>query len=241
MSQFRKADSSVYSTFLDMIEKVFPELSGYSFGLLFREKIKKSRGGLILAEACQPGKLLSYFAKNDNGNPFDFLIIVDEMAWSCAADDDKIRIMRHELRHINISEKGVPRLIGHDFQDFYIEVELNKDNPSWCQHVAEVTLAGYAQVKDGQPDPRTQHRVDGQVTKDPQRQTHLAPDFAAKLAKVARDATDKILVAGNAPKFSVPTKKREEMSEMSTVRDKSNKKQTLDDLARDRGLLRATA
>jgi len=226
MSQFRKADSSVYSTFLDMIEKIFPELSGYSFGLLFREVIKKSRGGVILAEVCQPGKLLSYYAKNDNGNPFDFLIIVDEMVWACANPEDKIRIMRHELRHINLSEKGVPRLIGHDFQDFYVEVDLNKDNPSWCQHLIEVTLAGYNQVKDGQPDPRTDPRAVGQVTKDPQRQTHMAPDFTAKVAK---DAADKILVSGSAPKFSIPPVPKTKLPAAMAM--------SLNDLAREKGLL----
>jgi hypothetical protein len=174
MSQFRKADSSVYTTFLDMIEKVFPNLSSYSFGLLYREKIKKSKGGVIMAEICQPTKLLSYFAKNDNGNPFDFLIIVDEMVWVCAKDIDRVRLMRHELRHINISEKGVARLIGHDFQDFYTEVDLNADDPSWGQKLVEITLAGYDQVKAGEKDPRNEPREGvTEVTKDPQRQTKL--------------------------------------------------------------------
>jgi hypothetical protein len=173
MSQFRKADSSVYTTFLDMIEKVFPNLSSYSFGLLYREKIKKSKGGVIMAEICQPTKLLSYFAKNDNGNPFDFLIIVDEMAWCCANDNDKIRLMRHELRHISISEKGVARLIGHDFQDFYAECDLNADDPSWGQKLAEIILAGYDQVKAGEKDPRIHPEDVTEMTKDPQRQTML--------------------------------------------------------------------
>jgi hypothetical protein len=157
-----------------MIEKVFPNLSSYSFGLLYREKIKKSKGGVIMAEICQPTKLLSYFAKNDNGNPFDFLIIVDEMVWVCANDNDRVRLMRHELRHINISEKGVARLIGHDFQDFYTEVDLNADDPSWGQKLVEVTLAGYDQVKAGEKDPRNEPREGvTEVTKDPQRQTKL--------------------------------------------------------------------
>jgi hypothetical protein len=183
MSQFRKADSSVYTTFLDMIEKVFPKLSSYSFGLLYREKMKKSKGGLILAEICQPTKLLSYFAKNDSGNPFDFLIIVDEMAWCCAKADDRIRIIRHELRHIDISDKGVARLIGHDFQDFYAECDLNADSPTWAQKLVEIVLAGYGQVKDGQKDPRTETQEGvTEMTKDPQRQTKLPEDVKEKAA-----------------------------------------------------------
>jgi hypothetical protein len=208
MSQFRKADSSVYTTFLDMIDQVFPELTGYSFGMLYRETMKKSKGGVILAEICQPGKLLSYFAKNDNGNPFDFLIIVDEMAWCCAKECDRIRLMRHELRHINISAKGVPRLLGHDFQDFYIECDLNSDDPSWGQKLAEIVKAGYDQVKAGEKDPRTEHGDKEEVTpvtKDPERQTKLPAEVVKKLSpevveKIAKDAADKIteIAAGTA-------------------------------------------
>lgn len=186
MGDFKKADSSVYSTFLELIEKTFPELSGYSFGLLFREKIKRSRGGVIVAQICMPTKLLSYFAKNDDGNPFDFLLIADEMAWACARDEDRIRIIRHELRHVNISEKGVPRLVDHDFQDFYAEVDLNADDPSWLQKLVEITLAGYNQVKDGQADPRIDRRDADDVvpvTEDPQRQTQLPIKIAGGLKK----------------------------------------------------------
>lgn len=191
MSQFRKADSSVYTVFLDMIEKVFPELTGYSFGLLYREKIKKSKGGLILAEICQPTKLLSYFAKNDNGNPFDFLIIVDEMAWCCAKECDRIRLMRHELRHVNISDKGVARLIGHDYQDFYKEVDINVDDPTWCQKLVEVILAGYNQVKAGEKDPRNEPREGvKEMTRDPQRQTQLPVDSKNAGGTIAKAPED---------------------------------------------------
>lgn len=176
MSEFSKADSSVYEIFMQMLDKHFPELSSYSFGLLFRDKVKKSRGGTVLASICQPTKLMSFYAKNDAGNPFDYLMIIDEMVWACASDEDRVRIVRHELRHCHITEKGDPKLVGHDFEDFYKEVEINKDNPNWANHLVEVTLAAYKQVKDGQKDPRVNRR-DAEdlkpVTKDPQIQTKL--------------------------------------------------------------------
>lgn len=176
MSDFRKADSSVYATFLKMISKTFPELSNFSFGLLFRDKIKKTRGRIVLAEIALPGKLLSYYAKNDDGNPFDFLLIVDEMIWACARPEDRIRLVRHELRHVFISDKGQPKLIDHDFADFHVEVELNTEDPNWASKLCEIAEAGYKQVKDGQKDPRID-RVDADdlipMTKSPQRQVQL--------------------------------------------------------------------
>jgi len=226
MSQFRKADSSVYATFLDMIEKVFPELTGYSFGLLYREKMKKSRGGIIMAEICRPTKLLSYFAKNDAGNPFDFLIIVDEMAWCCAKECDRIRLMRHELRHIHISDKGVAGLLGHDYQDFYAEVEINIDDPTWAQKLAAVILAGYDQVKDGQRDPRTEHQGKEEVTevtKDPERQTKLAPHLPTPREEVV-EAVGK--------EFTEKTVK----SATDVIMESLDATSKLDDLAKSKGL-----
>ena len=210
MSQFRKADSSVYATFLDMIENVFPELTGYSFGLLYREKMKKSKGGLIMAEICQPTKLLSYFAKNDAGNPFDFLIIVDEMAWCCAKECDRIRLMRHELRHVDLSDKGVARLVGHDYQDFYAEVEINVDDPKWGQKLVEVILAGYDQVKAGERDPRTEHQDKDDVvavTKDPERQTKLAPEKKGGKEYVGRDKNLKAVWVDKEPADAIGAEK----------------------------------
>jgi hypothetical protein len=159
-----------------MISKTFPELSNFSFGLLFRDKIKKSKGRITLAEICLPNKLLSYYARNDDGAPFDFLMIVDEMIWACARPEDRIRLIRHELRHVLISDKGKPQLIDHDFADFFKEVELNTDDPTWANRLCEIAEAGYKQVKDGQKDPRID-RVDAEdlapVTKSPQRQVQL--------------------------------------------------------------------
>jgi hypothetical protein len=211
-----------------MIEKVFPELTGYSFGLLYRDKMKKSKGGLILAEICQPTKLLSYFAKNDNGNPFDFLIIVDEMAWCCSKENDRIRLMRHELRHVNISEKGVARLIGHDYQDFYAEVDINVDDPTWCQKLVAVVLAGYDQVKDGQKDPRTEVQEGvTEMTKDPQRQTKLnlgdpkEKEFFPKNGDVETLSTDdKTDIAAGIKKGLKSNSAKSTVVEMGKIRNK---------------------
>lgn len=244
MSQFRKADSSVYTTFLDLIEQVFPELTGYSFGLLYREKIKKSRGGVILAEICQPSKLLSYFAKNDAGNPFDFLIIVDEMAWCCAKETDRIRIIRHELRHINMSDKGVARLIGHDFEDFYAEVDLNADDPSWGQKLVEVVVAGYDQVKAGERDPRTEHQgADGvePVTKDPVRQTQLPieskPEDDGELPADSKRAILEASVKSSKTYIGRGKDNNPMYEEDVKAAVNSGVSKSLDDLARDNGLI----
>jgi hypothetical protein len=229
MSQFRQADPSVYETFLELISKTFPELSNYSFGLLFRESIKKSKGRITLAEIALPGKLLSYYAKNADGNPFDFLIIVDEMIWACAREEDCVRIIRHELRHVEISEKGQPRLIGHDFADFHAEVELNSDDPMWASKLCEVALAGYKQVKDGQADPRIDNRASEDLapTGPPQRQVQIESAIKESGEKSTKHG-------GMNPSGSGGS---DEDTEVSPSNETLPHNMSLDDLARSKGLL----
>jgi len=230
-SIFSKADSSVYSEFLDLVEKVFPELSGFSFGLLFRSKMKKSRGNLVLAEICLPTKLMSFFAKNDAGNPYDYLMIIDEMAWACATAADRTRIVRHELRHVFVDEKGNPKLVDHDFADFHIEVELNSDAPMWGSNLAEVTMAGYKQVKDGQKDPR-QNRADAEdlkpVTKEPQRQTQIESAIKSGVKKGMNDLKGK---AGDIPLKTASQRARDKYFDRS--------KSVMENLE-DKGLVKPT-
>lgn len=232
---FRKADESVHQTFIEMVEKVFPELSGYSFGLLFREKIKKGRGRVTLAEICLPSKLLSYYARNSQGNPYDFLMVIDEMVWAVADEDDRIRIVRHELRHVYIDEKGKCRLVGHDFEDFHEEVRLNADKPDWAARLVKITDAGYKQVKDGGNDPRVDRRDAPEPAVDKPRQVQIE----AETAKTKRPPKGKPLVTvfedtGSDDKLLDLEKKSKEIQERANSGSASRK---LDDLARKRGLL----
>lgn len=181
--QFTKADSSVYEKYLQVVEETFPNLSGFSFGLLFRTKLKRSRGNVVFSEICLPSKLMSYFAKDASGNPYDYLLIVDEMAWSCGHDSDRIRLMRHELRHVFIDDKGNPKLIDHDFADFHTEVELNKDNPMWASNLSEVVVAGYVAVKNNSPDPRSNRRNSEEITPMEPKQRQVQIEAALPLSK----------------------------------------------------------
>jgi len=227
MGEFRKADITVHEVFMDMIDKHFSNLSGYSFGLLFRDKIKKSRGNIILASITIPTKLMSFFARNDNDQPYDFLIIVDEMAWACGTEEDRVRIIRHEMRHCFLNDKGRAMLIDHDFADFHEEVKLNLDNPGWASDLAVKVQAAYGQLKDGGKDPRVDNRDAKDlesVDKDPQRQTVM--DFSEKVGK---DVADKVMSLDEA------------LSVADSVSMDIEHNLPLDEMARKRGLLPAGA
>ena len=41
----------------------------------------------------------------------------------------------------------MPKIVGHEIEDFYSEVELNKDEPEWSRVLATLTRDVYEQEK----------------------------------------------------------------------------------------------
>ena len=86
--------------------------------------------------------------KNKYAKSYDYIIIVDLKSWEIANSTDKERLISHELSHIEIDDKGVLKLCGHEIEDFYSEVDYNKDNPTWKRDLATITTALYDQEKE---------------------------------------------------------------------------------------------
>lgn len=69
------------------------------------------------------------------------------------ADEDKTRLIRHELRHSDVdgeSEKNPYKIRCHTIEDFFSEVKLNEDDPYWSRRVGESLMAAYEAQKDPQ-------------------------------------------------------------------------------------------
>jgi len=85
---------------------------------------------------------------------FDYVIFLDKLCWLHIETPDKERILRHELRHAYVEYKDdggiVYRLVDHDINDFLAEIELNKDDPKWCNRVSELVTLLYDQEKDAE-------------------------------------------------------------------------------------------
>lgn len=133
-------------------DKYFPELWEARILLLFDTKKVLKGGTLTLARIRRSGDLIRYLTKDDAviANGYDYVIFLDKMVWTIAAEEDRLRIMRHELRHAVLdleSESDPWKLRGHDFEDFRDEVELNVDNPRWSLRLAEIAVMAYEQNK----------------------------------------------------------------------------------------------
>jgi predicted metallopeptidase len=73
-------------------------------------------------------------------------MFIDSNIFFNLSEEDKVRIIRHELRHIFYdSEATVPyKTIDHDVTDFMVEIELNHDDLKWNQRVSEIAQSVYS-------------------------------------------------------------------------------------------------
>ena len=142
-------DDDLVQIFLDVVEERFPSFINLNIKLLYDTKRRISGGKIVMASICTTSAMAKFFSKDNNATEgYDFVLIVDRKAWELASPVDKKRVISHELRHVFIDEKGKAKLIGHEIEDFYAELELNQDDPEWRRNLAIQTMALYDQEKE---------------------------------------------------------------------------------------------
>ncbi len=149
MNRYLDSNDDLESVFQKVVAERFPMLSDVQFKLIFDNKKKVSKGNLVLASVELVNEKVR-FLTTDNLIPegYDYLLNVDATAWEYATEEDKERLISHELNHVHIDEKGKLKLIGHDVEDFAREIQRNVDNPNWAENLATLTLAIYEQDED---------------------------------------------------------------------------------------------
>jgi len=146
--KFDEVPFDVVGKFLDVMQD-FPLASNFSFKVLFRTTMKKSRGRVCLAYICLPSDLAKYFSQDEeNPKGYDFVLVLDKNVWEIAEEKDRERIIRHELCHVAETKSGNPAMVDHDVQDFYSEMVRNVDCPDWGRRLAEILVAKYDQDKE---------------------------------------------------------------------------------------------
>jgi len=134
--------------FLEVLQERFPVCQNFNFKLIFDTKKRIKGGKLILASIEVTSDKLKYFSKDNIAvEGYDYVLIVDMKAWELAPIADKKRLISHELRHVFIDEKGTPKVVGHEVEDFYAEIEINKDDPEWGRKLATIVEDVYEQEK----------------------------------------------------------------------------------------------
>jgi hypothetical protein len=147
--RYENADESLTSVFKEVIEERFPSLAPLNFKLIYDTKKVTKSGRTILASIELPGQKLRFFTSDsDVEEGYDYILYVNQKAWEFATEKDRKRLLSHELRHVFIDEKGNCKIIGHEIEDFYAELELNRDDPEWGRNLATLVTDYYDQEKD---------------------------------------------------------------------------------------------
>ena len=148
----------VFHTFpdhiLEMYETLraqyFPHLANANLFLINKKKMI-SKGNIALGKIVRPNDLVKFLSKEEAPeNGYDYIMLLDNKLIAHCDDTDIKRVLRHELRHTFFDSDSLNtpyKLVDHDFSDFYDEVELNKDDPTWAKRVAQ-TVSLDDQEKD---------------------------------------------------------------------------------------------
>lgn len=146
MSRYIEAPEDLKEIISSVTEDHFPELANCNIMPLMDSKKRKSKGRYIFASIKKMTECERFLsADNFVTEGYDLLLMVDGNMWENITKEDKVRIIRHELRHVLYDpESNNPyKIQDHDVQDFRKEIELNQDDPEWDYRVAEIMSAVY--------------------------------------------------------------------------------------------------
>lgn len=151
MARYYEADANVYNLMDEVIDERFGNtLRAATIKVLVdsKPKIDKLTNRITFASIKGANEVEKFLTKDGhNIEGIDYLIFLSELVWELANDNDKKRILSHELRHAFLDEKGNYKTVRHDIEDFYSEVRLNEDDPMWGQALSTVAIAKVDQMK----------------------------------------------------------------------------------------------
>jgi hypothetical protein len=147
--RYEDADDTLINVFGEVLENRFPHYGYLNFKLVYDLKRRTSNGNIVLASIELANAKIKFFSQDKKAEDgYDYILFVDKCAWTLASDKDKRRLISHELRHVFIDELGRPKIVGHELEDFYAEIELNKDDPEWVRKLSTLAVDVYEQEKE---------------------------------------------------------------------------------------------
>jgi len=115
---------------------------------------KRTHGGkLVPASLSKTGDLERFLSIDDtlSDDGYDYILRIDKALWeSPITDEDRIRLIRHELCHaeVDIEADNPYKLKGHEIEDFYSEIKRNEDDPRWMDRLGGVLESIYSKDKE---------------------------------------------------------------------------------------------
>lgn len=147
--RYEDVNENVIETFLNVAENHFQSIGQLKIKFVFDTKKRVKNGRICLGQCELASQKIKYFSADEVAvEGYDYVVTLDKKAWQIADQTTRDRLMRHELRHILIDEKGKCKIAPHDVEDFRVEMLLNKDDPDWGHNLATITEAAYDQEKE---------------------------------------------------------------------------------------------
>jgi superfamily I DNA/RNA helicase len=150
-TRFEDVPSQYYTMMQDIIGKSFTHLSNAVIEMVFDTKKRTAGGRYVLGRLQKSNDFTRHLsAKNDIPEGVDYFLHLDKATFEAVNDADKIRIIRHELQHAEVSyDKTNPYGIrDHEINDFYDELEYNKDDTRWLERVSVIADALYSRDEE---------------------------------------------------------------------------------------------
>jgi len=149
MSNFEEVEQDVEELLRKIIREDFPNVADAKIKPLYYMKKKMSKGVATLSYIAKTTPILNYLtgSSNGEGEGYNYILFMDGNVFPVLEYSDKVRVIRHELCHIFIdleSETNPFKMIDHEIQDFYSEIEHSKDDPKWRERIFVVAEAVYA-------------------------------------------------------------------------------------------------
>ncbi len=150
--RYEDAPEHAYKLLQKCIKEHFPEIGQVKVLILMDTKKRESQSMIVLARIIKTNELTRHLTIDESGSDlgYDYIVFFDKLLWNHTKDIDRNRLMRHELRHTDISvDDSKLKIRAHTIEDFHSEVELNKDDPRWRQRLGDMLFARY-EAKDPQ-------------------------------------------------------------------------------------------
>lgn len=135
-SRYEVAPDNLQRMVDHMKNKRFQSIRNAKIKALLDKKPKKTKGKYRLAELRLADDWVKFFSEILEHAPYDYVMIIDKELSEYIVNKDKKRIIFHELSH-GYNEEGKYKILPHDFEGFYAEIEYNEDDPEWHIRLSE--------------------------------------------------------------------------------------------------------
>jgi len=139
--RYEEVSKDVLDLASDIQRQYFSYLVNARIKYLFDTK-KVSHGGKLVAAWIKKTNDVLKFITGGDLEGYNYVVRIDKLLWESIEEKDKIKIIRHELRHTYYdSEADDPfKIVGHDIEDFYAEVEIaeKEGDLRWRERISEI-------------------------------------------------------------------------------------------------------